>query len=633
MIFLKCEFSTNATNAINSILNKSQIPKKVDDPYEGFQPLSWYMNVLPNSLGVLIHFDHREENITSSRKSLVAGISKGLGLSTLLLGNRQFNSPMDYHDILKVYNTNSQCENMVKEWLEPILEVFKNLEQEHRGYKAEQKALDKLSTLIMGDYVAENESQDLMEYFLETAEYKEALSSQQVLFVGRKGTGKTANLIKLKNDLSMDRRNVIIPIQPQGHEFEGVLSVLNRLINKSEQGHLIESIWKYLIYTEIARQYFEYLENQPLHRQKSEEENIFIAFVKQNERLINADFTLRLENIMHNLNTLNQDETMEQQRLKVSEFLHDTMIKHLRDHLGNVLHKKEKVSILIDNLDKSWNDNADLERLSDLLFGLLNVVHKITEEFQRKTYKHVNVNLSLIIFLRSDIFSRIMSYAPESDKIPIKHLSWSDSRLLFRVIENRIEYSSNGVVSPTALWDNFFCKEIKGMSLKEYVGNLILPRPRDVIFLFRSALHEAVNRGHSKVEEEDFLAAEYLYSEYALRSLLPENGGRIKGLESIFYEFAGEQSIINRNELEACLKKNSSQNVNEIINILCELTFIGQEIQEEKFEFYSEKRPPQITDKLAQRFVERSSKRQKRYKIHAAFHAYLGIEESIPVQR
>ncbi|WP_408008358.1 hypothetical protein ACJROX_27475 [Pseudalkalibacillus sp. A8] len=56
------------------------------------------------------------------------------------------------------------------------------------------------------------------------------------------------------------------------------------------------------------------------------------------------------------------------------------MIKKLREHLGKVLHKREKVSIL-NNLDKSWNDNADLEKLSDLLFGLLNVVHKISDEF------------------------------------------------------------------------------------------------------------------------------------------------------------------------------------------------------------------------------------------------------------
>ncbi|MED2215533.1 hypothetical protein P4V91_20955 [Bacillus thuringiensis] len=125
----------------------------------------------------------------------------------MLLARNPFKPPLDYQDILKVPSNVNQCEEYLKGFLEPILE-------EYREYRAEQKALGKLSNLIMGDYVAENENQDLMEYFLQTAEYKEVLNAQQVLFVGRKGTGKTANLINLKNDLSIDKRNFIITIQP-----------------------------------------------------------------------------------------------------------------------------------------------------------------------------------------------------------------------------------------------------------------------------------------------------------------------------------------------------------------------------------------------------------------------------------
>jgi Cdc6-like AAA superfamily ATPase len=629
LIHLKCEGNTSAENVVGSILGKSKIPKKVDDPYEGIQPLSWYLNVLPNALGVILHFNtsnsEKENPIFAGRKALIAGLAHGLGLNTLLIAHAPYEPPLDYHDNMNIHSNSTQCQSILKEWLEPIIEEYRDSEDDYREYRADQKALGELSSLIMGDYIAENENQDLLEYFLETAEYKEALTSQQILFVGRKGTGKTANLVKLKSELSIDKRNFTITIQPQGHEFEGVLSILTRLINTSEQGHLIESIWKYLLYTEIARQFYDYLESQPLHVQKSEDENLFVTLVKQNERYINADFTLRLENIVHNLKTLNHTDSIEEQRLKVSEFLHDTMIKNLREHLGKVLHKREKVSILIDNLDKSWSDNAELEKLSELLFGLLNVVHKITYEFQKSNYKQVNVNLSLIVFLRSDIFSRIMNYASERDKIPFKYLTWSEPSLLFRVIENRIEYSSNGVSSPDVLWNKYFCRDVEGVPLKKFVEKLILPRPRDIVFLFKAALQEAVNKGHSKVEEDDFIAAEYAYSDYALKSLFPENGGRVKNLDSILYEFAGEKSIINQEELENCLMRSSNHDVKDLIRILCEMTFLGQEIQEGKFEYYSEKRSTQITDRLAQRLSERKV-RTKRYQIHRAFNSYLEIE-------
>lgn len=627
LIHLKCNHNTTSANLASAVLQKSNLPLKLDDAFEGELPLSWYLKELPNAVGVLIHFHTNESELEkptqSGRKALVAGLAHGMGINTLLLAHDPYQPALDYHDVVKIHSNASHCETFVRDWLDPIIEKSRNREEEYREYKSDQKALGKLSNLIIGDFVAENENQDLIDYFIETAEYKEALKSQQVLFVGRKGTGKTANLIKLENELSSDKRNFVVTIQPQGHEFNGVANILSKMVTNSEKGHLIESIWKYLIYTEIANQYYDYLAEQPLHFERSEDDNYFVEFFERNQRFINADFTLRLSNIVGDLGKLEQGDSLEAQRFKVSEYLHSKMISALRDLIGKVLNRKEKVTILIDNLDKTWNDNEDLARLSDLLFGLLNVTQKITEEFQRKSYKHVHVNLSLIVFLRSDIFSRIMTFAPERDKLPYKHLSWAEPRQLFRVIENRIEYSGKGVTNPDQLWDNYFCKDVNGVPLKSYVGKLIIPRPRDIVFLFKTALQEAVNNGHVKVEEEDFLVAEYAYSDYALKSILPENGGRIKDLELILYEFAGDKTVVTYEEIDTYLCDHETETP-ELIKILCELTFLGQEVRENTFEYYSERRAPKITDKLADKFAMRKSD-SRRYEINPAFRAYLDI--------
>lgn len=629
LVYLKSEASTSASNIATSLINKSPLPKKVDDKLEITAPLNWYLENLQNSLGVIIHFhttkSDQETSFDVGRKALVAGLAKGLGCNTLLLAHSPFQAPLDYDHELNIHSTADDCEMILKKWLEPLHEEFKEKVEDYKGYEAGKKALGKLSNLIIGDYVAENESGNLLDYFLETAEYKEALNSQKILFVGRKGTGKTANLIKLKNQFALNKRNFVVSIQPQGHEFEGILDILDKLSQSSEEGHLIESIWKYLIYSEIAKQYFDYLDSLPLHYTMSEDETEFCDFVQINERFINADFTLRLENIINNLKTIEETDTLEQQRYKVSEFLHNTMINHLRKLLGKVLHKKENVKILVDNLDKSWNDNAELNKLSTLLFGLLNVIHRITDEFEKTNYNYINVNLSLIVFLRSDIFSRVMLNVQERDKIATKYLKWTDSNLLFRVIEERINYSSEGVSSPEALWNNYFCPHVRGMPIREYIINLIIPRPRDIIFLFKAALQKAINHGHTRVEEEDFIDAEYLYSEYAIFSLFPENGNRINDLEELLYEFAGSSSIISQEELEQYLNKISkSMNVNELVKVLCEMTFVGQEIQDGQFEYYGYKRPDKLIDKLAEKLSEQNGC-SKRYKINPAFHAYLDI--------
>lgn len=166
-----------------------------------------------------------------------------------------------------------------------------------------------------------------------------------------------------------------------------------------------------------------------------------------------------------------------------------------------------------------------------------------------------------------------MSHAPERDKIATKHLNWSDPTLLFQVIEKRINFSSNGVTSPTTFWRDYFTETVDGLPLREYVTNLIIPRPRDIILLFKLALEEAVNNGHGIVEEIDFKKAEYKYSEYALQSLFPENGKRIPDLESILYEFVGRDHIMNKPELEDCIRLNTTEDPDFIIQVLCELTF------------------------------------------------------------
>jgi hypothetical protein len=383
-----------------------------------------------------------------------------------------------------------------------------------------------------------------------------------------------------------------------------------------------------LIYTELAKSYYEYLSNQPPHIPKTNDELELEDFIKKNEKLINADFTLRLENAVTKLKLLDYNNDIDQQRVRVSEILHSKIISHLRQKLGKVFHSKERVCILIDNLDKNWSDNVNLERLSQLLFGLLNVGQRITDEFRMKTYKQVDVELSLIAFLRSDIFTRVMKYANERDKIPYKNLSWTEPNLLFKVIEQRIEYNIDEIPSPEVLWRDYFCETVNGQSLKDYITSFILPRPRDIIILFKMAFQEAINKEHSKVEEEDFKAAEFKYSEYALQSLLPENGNRIPELESVFYEFAGHNSIIDKNELENCLVEWCTADIDtkHIIEVLCELTFLGLEVAENKFEYFSEKRPKKITENLARKLVLKN-KTNQRYEINPAFHAYLEINK------
>lgn len=78
-------------------------------------------------------------------------------------------------------------------------------------------------------------------------------------------------------------------------------------------------------------------------------------------------------------------------------------------------------------------------------------------------------------------------------------------------------------------------------------------------------------------------------------------------------------------EIEEILKGKGINNTSEVIDILCELTFLGLETSKDNFEFISEQRSKKIVFRLAEKTVQQSVSRVQRFMIHKAFHSYLDI--------
>ena len=177
-------------------------------------------------------------------------------------------------------------------------------------------------------------------------------------------------LYALTEELSADPRNHICTIKPVGYELEGLLGVLRKELSASEQGYLVESFWKFLIYTELSKSVYDELLAKPQYYMRTSAESALFEFVEQFRTLITPEFSMRLETAVTQLRELST-ETSGVLRPKISELLHNELLARLRLLLGKVLESKSKVTILVDNLDKAWNPNGDLPLLSDLLFGLL----------------------------------------------------------------------------------------------------------------------------------------------------------------------------------------------------------------------------------------------------------------------
>jgi hypothetical protein len=199
--------------------------------------------------------------------------------------------------------------------------------------------------------------------------------------------------------------------------------------------------------------------------------------------------------------------------------------------------------------------------------------------------------------------------------------------LLLRVIEERY-IASHGVNSdPSIMWRKYFCPQVKHIPTREYLTVRILKRPRDIIFFVKAAVSFAVNRKHDRVEERDVLDGEKQYSQYALDSILVENGITVPQLEAVLFEFAGgparlTQTIVNSVVARAIPR----EKVEDVVTHLVRLSFLGLEVSEGMFAWSDESREHKKNRVLSDRFLVESGG-ERRYEINPPFRAYLEIVE------
>ncbi len=630
ILYLKAAVETEASIRLTRLINQAFLPAIIDDPGEvRIQSLTWYPEKIIRSFLVVAHFlsqDYVAHKLHNAKCSFISGLSFGLGKNLLMLAHEPFVSPVDYQDLLKIHATAAKCEDISLAWIREIEHKYKERVVATKDYSAKLKQTTELQQISMGEPVAELEQAGLVDYFVQTSAYLEALSSKHSIFVGRKGSGKTAILLKVEDELCRDPRNHVCKIMPVGYELDGIVRMVEQVIHKSEKGFLMEAFWKFLIYTELAKSVYETIQSKPIYYQRHSSEKHLEEFVNQNSDVVLQDFSVRLESIVNKIKTPIEGITAAEQRLKISELMHTNIIKDLRVILGVVFENKNRVAVLIDNLDKSWNSQQNPIVICDLIHALLDVSRTISNDYNKPSKSNLH-NFSISLFLRSDIFHQVLYLAPEPDKLTVTRLIWNDKETLLNVLEQRFLCSNPLLKYPSEIWLKYFCGSVKGLNVRDYLFTNILPRPRDLIYLVKTALTTAVNRGHSYITEDDLIEAQRVYSQYALDNLDAENAIRLPHLLNLLYEFVGQPEIVTREEI---LKFMNSTGIGdhmygEVVELLCNLAFLGLEVEPGRFEYQFTETDEPKQKIMARRLVQSRSDHLERFKIAKPFHSFLEI--------
>jgi len=634
---------------------KNKFSKFVIDDWkeDSSQNLKFYLDHILSLFNIVFLFVNKSWEMSrkiNARFSFIAGIALALKRKIYMIGLPNFETPFDFKDIIISPENKSTLTNNIEsnyKISEPTLNTFypnikiltKN--QSSREEKSKGKASvtivplqnsitndlkDKDKELILidmdiGNSTAEMEEDKLSKYFIKTSQYYEALKKSQVIIVGSKGSGKTACFYQIRNYFKeSNSKNLVCEIKPSDYKMERFLESL-KLIDDTGRGlvgHLLENVWKTIAYCSIIELLYNNIINKPNYIGYTNDDNNLINFVDKHYNLIHAPFEQKLEYACNWLNevSFNVDN--------YSKKIHDEFLSEAKKIIEPIIKNINWVVFLFDNLDKAWEVNNNLKIQAQLIWNLLGLDRRLKSDF------NIN-NVSLLIFLRRNIYEFIYNISKEPDKLSTDtiELQWVDKELLLQVLDERLKiltYSWTKIrnIDP---WKTFF-KYDNNLSLKDQLYNSILPRPRDLIRFIQFAIDCAINHKHTEIHKEDLEYAENNYSRFALDQIIAEYKAEEPWIEETLYTFVSETSSLTFNRLYKKLKlvsneKLDNEQIMKRINTLININFLGVKIADGPVSYAYR---IQDSRKMALYIKNKESRKKVLFIIHPVFFRHLNIK-------
>ncbi len=488
-------------------------------------------------------YRQREHNI---RAMFVAGLSLALEIPTLIIHAAEYTPPMDVRDFTKKYRFPDDIRNAVQEF---SLEITEYTQRDNASVPDTGNIL---SNLRIGDPTAENEMSTLSNYYLITDEYQCALRGEVNLVVGRKGSGKTALFVQLRNSKRKIRQNIVIDLKPEGYQLIKLKEQILKYLTEGGQQHLITAFWEYLLLMEIVYKVLEkderiYLRDHRLTEEYTELSRLYGAFDLAGE----GDFSERLVKLTDHLvndysEKFGNDDNVNITNEQVTELLYKQNIKMLFNSLCRYLTFKEETWLLFDNIDKGWRVGGVTDTDIFILRCLINASRKLERDLRRK-----DIDFHSVIFVRDDEYSLLMEGSADYGKEMRATLDWSDKELLANVLKRRVAYSleKDPNANLSHILGQIAVSHHSGETTIEYMIDRSLMRPRNLLKIFRYSVGYAINVGHERVEVEDIDRGLRTFSQDLVVEVGRELTDVFPHAAKLIYEFSEENSQFTHDEM------------------------------------------------------------------------------------
>ena len=425
----------------------------------------------------------------------------------------------------------------------------------------------------------------LPHYFIATPTYRRALSKDNILILGERGSGKTAIKRQIEKELAGRDDTIVASISPSDVAWSKLLSGA-----RAAEPGIKRLIWEFVISCELFYQgrisghlkrtnRLKWLEDVlksvyghgALPRSRQDHETMLSRLMDFSSRVLSgATFSYQVgpTRMELSLENLFPNDPQAGDPVAIVAKLRQTLMDYLKDGVHAV--------VLIDHLDDYWSEKTvDNER--EMISALLDAVYQMS-----KSYSGVDLNIG--VFLRTDLFEDLRFVNKTFLLRQTIEIKW-DKALLESIVCERFRYCLKAKGSNQQIWKRVF-NVPQGRPSEAAFGyfyNRSFCRPRDLIHFVGLALGEAQHEEVRKVEERHIRAVEPRYSSFLLSYFTESLAVSYPFLPELLSEFEYKSASFSRTTFErdriASFKRTSRHKVRHsakwLLQLLYQWGFLG----------------------------------------------------------
>ena len=458
--------------------------------------------------------------------ALLIGFAIGLGKKTLVLQEQPLEQVLDLGTVSRPIETESEARQITEAWIQVQTQAALSQTAAISQQAQAKTQVEHIRKVYLGHPDALQDHR-LLEYYVPTNEFHDAIEGRRSIFIGRKGSGKSANFQALRDELQGRSDTVSVAIAPDDFELQRIAAFLDEAYAVASPQLLFRNTWNYVLLSEICLALAESTDRLYETPDDPVAASIY-RYYQSNRTQLGLDFGSRVIFMLSDSSTLGQagDHLDQGKQIALSALRDSEVARNLKEFA-----MKENLTyhIIADDLDKHWQPNSS--QSIELLIGLITEADRLQRFFEGR--------LKIVMFLREDIYDVLTKFDEDLSKRSVLRMEWTRNNLLHLVAERLAISAGEDNIDDALTWSGIFPSEVKGKPAAEYVLDIALPRPRDVLDFCQKAIDQAQRNGHSLVSEEDIIDGEVGFSEGEFWSVVSEFRGWYPGLDNVLIEYAG----------------------------------------------------------------------------------------------